>query len=99
MLGAITLVGACTWVKPIPQSQSVALLEKKSIVNCVKKGITQSKTLSKFLFIPRSQSKMSLELVTLAKNEATIMGGDVVVAETLIKEGGQRFGVYLCRND
>lgn len=92
------LISGCTWVKPIPKSYAITLLENKDIVNCVKKGTTQSKTLSKFIFMPRKGQKIAAELVTLAKNEAAIMGGDSVVAESNIVAGGRIFGVYLCRN-
>ncbi len=97
--GFIAVVTACTWVKPIPKSHYIDLVGTQYITNCVKKGTTKSKTLSKFVFIPRSNDKISLELVTLAKNEAVIMGGDKVVAESDLNGGGQVFGIYLCGNN
>jgi hypothetical protein len=36
-------------------------------------------------------------LVALARNEAALMGGDTVVAESPVKDGRQLFGVYRCR--
>lgn len=97
-LALSALLSACSWVKPIPQSYPVALLEPADIVNCVKKGVTHSKTLSKFLFVPRMDSKIEMELVTLAKNEAAIMNGDSIVAEGPIESGARTYGVYQCRN-
>jgi hypothetical protein len=94
---ALLALGACTWVKPSVQSHQVVLATQAQIVNCVKKGITTSKTLSKITLIPRSNDKVYSELVMLAKNEAVILGGDTVVPEGIMKEGSQTFGVYRCR--
>ncbi|WP_187408535.1 DUF4156 domain-containing protein [Saccharophagus sp. K07] len=87
----------CTWVKPSAKSHEVALLTQDRVVNCVKKGVTTSKTLSKIVIIPRSNDKMFSELVMLAKNEAVVLGGDAIVAEGVMSEGSQTFGVYRCK--
>lgn len=90
-------LGACTWVKPSAKSHEVVLATQDQVVNCVKKGVTVSKTLSKVVVVPRGNDKVFSELVMLAKNEATILGGDTVVAEGVMEAGSQRFGVYRCR--
>ena len=91
------LGAGCTWVKPSAKSHEVVLLTQDQAVNCVKKGVTSSKTLSKITVVPRSNDKIFSELVMLAKNEAVILGGDAVVAEGRMEEGRQTFGVYRCR--
>jgi hypothetical protein len=48
------------------------------------------------LFLDRNSARLELELVTLARNEAGTMGGNAVVAESVITDGQQRFGVYRC---
>jgi hypothetical protein len=88
---------SCTWVKPTPRSHSILLLTPPEVVNCVKKGVTGSKTLSKIMFVPRNKGKMFNELVMLAKNEAVIMEGDAVVPTGEIVDGAQNFIVYRCR--
>jgi len=95
MLTAMT--AACTWVKPTTKSHEVVLMTQDQVVNCVKKGSTTSKTLSKIAIVPRNHDKIFSELVMLAKNEAAILGGDAVVAEGRMEEGRQTFGVYRCR--
>lgn len=95
LLGAALSVG-CAWVKSSAKSHEVMLLTQDQVVNCVKKGVTTSQTLSKITFVPRSNDKVFGELVMLAKNEAVILGGDAVVAEGHMKEGRQVFGVYRC---
>jgi hypothetical protein len=94
---ALLALGACSWVKPTSQSHEVVLANQDQVVNCVKKGSTTSKTLSKITVVPRSNDKIFSELVMLAKNEAAILGGDTVVAEGIMEAGSQRFGVYRCR--
>lgn len=91
------LAAGCTWVKPSAKSHEIVLLTQNQVVNCVKKGVTTSKTLSKVTFVPRANDKVFSELVMLAKNEAVILGGDAVVAEGRMEEGRQTFGVYRCR--
>lgn len=86
----------CTWVKPSVKSHTVTLKDSSEIVNCVKKGVTQSKTLSSVVFVPRSDAKVFSELVMLAKNEAVILKGDTVVPEGEMVKGEQAFGVYRC---
>lgn len=87
---------ACTWVKPSAKSHAVVLKDQAHVVNCVKKGVTKSKTLAKIILFPRSEEKMFSELVMLAKNEAVLLGGDAVVAEGQLTGGEQTFGVYRC---
>lgn len=93
---ALLTLGACTWVKPSAQSHEVVLANQSQIVNCVKKGSTTSKTLSKITVVPRSNDKIFSELVMLAKNEAVVLGGDTVVAEGVMNAGSQSFGIYRC---
>lgn len=95
IFAVISAVG-CTWVKPSARSHEVSLMTQDQVVNCVKKGVTTSKTLSKVVVVPRGNDKMFSELVMLAKNEAVILGGDTVVAEGVMSEGSQTFGVYRC---
>lgn len=99
-LVALTLLAAslsaCTWVKPSIKSHTVVLKDDRQVVNCVKKGFTRSKTVSKIVFIPRSEAKMFSELVMLAKNEAVLLQGDTVVPEGELVDGEQVFGVYRC---
>jgi len=42
-------------------------------------------------------TKVANELATLARNESGRLGGDTVVAESIISEGSQLFGMHDCR--
>ncbi len=90
-------VTACAWIKPSENSAKIELVTQQDVLNCVNKGRTHAKTLSKILFFPRSKSKVAAELLVLAKNEALVMKGDVVIAETKIQGGAQTFAVYQCQ--
>lgn len=93
----IFMFSGCTWVKPEPNSHSITLLSEDDVVNCVKKGMTSVTTLGKILFIPRGKDKIYSELVTLAKNEAHILGGDAIVPMGEVVEASSKFVVYQCR--
>lgn len=90
-------VVSCAWVKTTPRGQEVELLTEADVVNCVKKGVTSSKTLSRIILIPRNRQKVYNELVTLAKNEAAVMQGDSIVPQGEVKKGALDFVVYHCR--
>ncbi len=92
----LTILSACTWVKPSVESQAVVLAQPSEVGECAKKGYTTSKTLSKITLIPRNDEKIFTELVMLAKNEAVILGGNTVVPEPEKEAGERTFAVYTC---
>lgn len=85
-----------SWVQLTTEGQGVVQLPLPSASNCTRIGSTRSSTLNKMLFLDRNSARLELELVTLARNEAGTMGGNAVVAESVITDGQQRFGVYRC---
>lgn len=91
------LATGCSWVNPSLKGLQVNLLDLAEVADCQKLSITSSKTLTKVFFIPRPERKIVVELVTLAKNEAAILGGDTIAAEGGAVKGEQDFGVYRCR--
>lgn len=94
-LGALSLA-ACAWVSPSQESQYVSLIKTDAVSSCKKLGDTRVKTVAKVL-LSRSSEKISNELITLAKKEAVVMGGDSIAASGSIIDGEQVFGVYDCR--
>jgi len=88
---------ACTWVKTTPEGEAVRVAQASEVGDCVRKGQVDSSLKSRIGPFERKPSKVALELETLARNEAALMGGDTVVAETGVKDGRQEFGVYLCK--
>lgn len=88
---------SCAWVKPTEAGAQVELITPAEAKNCTKKGATTSKTLGSIVFVPRNEAKIASELVTLAKNEAVIMGGDSVAPGAKPSRGEREFLIYLCR--
>lgn len=96
LLGTAALCSACAMVKPTTRSQAVAYLQPNQVQACRKLGMASVETVSKIL-LSRDPKNVQNELITLAKNEAAILKGDSVVAETEIDKGKQDFGIYKCR--
>ncbi|MEX0902246.1 MAG: DUF4156 domain-containing protein [Pseudohongiellaceae bacterium] len=86
----------CNWVQLTDEGAGVRLAESTAVSNCRRVGASTSQTMSRVTVVERGSEKMQEELVTLARNEAGTMGGNVIVPETVIEEGRQRFGVYAC---
>jgi len=89
---------ACTWVKTTPEGEFVQVASADAVVNCVRKGSVKVSLKNKVAGVERKSNKVAAELAALARNEGATMGGDTVVAESLVSEGHQEFGVYQCNN-
>jgi hypothetical protein len=90
------LIQSCSWVGPSVESQYVTLVKPQAVGDCEKIGETTSKTLSKIVVVGRSNEKQGNELITLAKNQAAVMGGDTIVAKGSVDKGEQTFTVFKC---
>jgi len=97
LLAPFGFLAACTWVKTTPEGETVRVAQASEVGNCVRKGQVDSSLKSKIGPFERKASKVALELETLARNEAALMGGNTVVAESGVKDGRQEFGVYSCK--
>jgi hypothetical protein len=96
----VTLVAflhACTWVKSTPEGAKVRVAQASEIEKCERKGEVTASLKNRVGGFERKPGKVAGELETLARNEAATMGGDTVVAESLVKDGRQTFGVYRCQ--
>jgi hypothetical protein len=98
IVALILTLSGCANTKLKPGAESVRRLGAQEASDCTRLGSTHAQVLSKILFFDRSEKKMSEELTTLARNSATNMGGNVVIAEGEIASGEQTFGVYRCPN-
>lgn len=88
--------GASNWVQLTGPAQQVSLALPAQVTNCRRVGTSTANALDKVAFLQRGSQKLQEELVTLARNEAADMGGNRVVAESVITEGRQTFGVFSC---
>lgn len=95
-LGFGALLSACTWV-PLERSGSdVQVFPPADVADCERKGKVTVTTKHTILGIGRGEEKVRVELISLARNEAGKMGGNVVSAESEPSAGRQVFGVYNC---
>ncbi len=88
--------GASNWVQLTAPARQVSLALPAQVSSCTRIGTSTANALDKVAFLQRGSQKLQEELVTLARNEAADMGGNRVVAESVIAEGRQTFGVFRC---
>ncbi|WP_321276384.1 DUF4156 domain-containing protein [Thiomicrorhabdus indica] len=86
----------CTWIKEVPESNTVRLMTIGDIQSCEKLGEIKTSVLDKVGFIERDKETVVENLVMLAKNEAVKLGGDTIVPASNLKDGEMRFWLYQC---
>jgi hypothetical protein len=96
LLACCLILSGCNWVQLTAEGQGVRLATASEVSNCSRVGRTNARTLSRVVVVERGGEQLQSELLTLARNEAGSMGGNVVVPESLIDKGQQSFGVYRC---
>ena len=92
---ALAVIG-CKHVSLEPEAGPVRRLGVQEVPKCERLGTTHVQVASKVLFFSRSEETVGEELTTLARNSASRMGGNVVIAEGGVQGGKQTFGVYRC---
>ena len=92
----ILLLSACTWVELSPEGEKARVLDASEVTNCTYVGRTTSTTTEKVVGVKRHDEAIKQELTSLARNAASRMGGDTVVADGEITDGRQVFLVYRC---
>jgi len=95
----ITLISTgCSGVKHTPEGEKVQVLTATEAKDkaCIDIGKTTASLLDKVAGIKRSRTKAQLELLTLARNSASNMGGNAIMPISEISGGRQSFTVYKC---
>ena len=98
LLALVCTLHACTWVKITPGGEKVVVSDGVGVANCVHKGEVEAALKSRVAGVERNATKVQLELETLARNEASKMGGDTIVAISNVRDGKKDYAVYLCRS-
>ena len=93
---AIAGLPACTWVEPTRESSGVTLVKSFNVNICKKLGSTNATVTQKFGPVTRDDDVVMEELITLAKNRASKMGGDSIVAQEPVVDGSMSFDIYRC---
>jgi hypothetical protein len=87
----------CTWVSVTEEGQNVRVLRADAVARCEKIGNVSAKTTDRVTIFARSDRKIQEELESLARNEATELGGDAIVPIGTETKGRQSFDVYRCQ--
>ncbi|MFQ5560202.1 MAG: DUF4156 domain-containing protein [Nitrospinota bacterium] len=95
-VSATLSLSSCTWVRLERGADRVNVIDAKDVSSCKKNGETSVKVVGKVLGIKRNEKKVKQELTILAKNSASDMGGDSILATGPVKTGRQKFFVYNC---
>ncbi len=93
---AISVVSACTWVKPTEAGAQVVVAEVAHIAHCKRISTLTTSVKHTIGSMQRNAEKVHQELLTLGRNEAAIRGGDTIVARGPVQEGSMTFDVYQC---
>ena len=89
-------IPSCTWVPLTDEGQSVRVLQADATADCKKVGKIGSKTADRVVIFARSDQKVGEELESLARNEASGLGGDAIVPIGTATDGRQSFDIYRC---
>jgi hypothetical protein len=99
LLGMVTLLASCAWVKPTGAGAQVGHLTADQVGNCRKAGTTHVSVLDNIGVVKRGSARVEDELATLAANSAAQLGGNTVVPISEVEDGNQTFAVYQCEPD
>jgi hypothetical protein len=96
-LGLIIMTSlGCSWVPLSEDGERVQVVANNEVTDCERVGNTKAKVLRKVWFIPRRESVVEGELRTLARNEGSKLGGNVVTPLPSKRQGEREFAVYVC---
>ena len=95
LIGSISL-SCSNWVQVTSNGASVRLLTMQETTSCERIGSARAQTLGSVVGLERGAERLQDELSRIARNEAGDMGGNAIVPESVISDGRQAFGVYLC---
>lgn len=91
------LATGCSWVELRPEAVDVSVVTSDAVQACAYKGLVQAQTKASVGFYERSAETIQNELTTLARNQATVLGANRLVPDSVISaDGTQRFKSYLC---
>jgi hypothetical protein len=86
----------CTWVGISDEGRDVVVLPNAELIDCERIADTRSRVPRKVWFVPRRGVDVEKELETLARNEAALLGGNVVSPMGQERAGQREFAVYRC---
>lgn len=94
---AFAVLPACTWVKPSPLSDSVAVFTAAEAEPCRKVGNSTVSVRANVAGIDRNADKVRGELLLLGKEAGAELGGNAIVPQGSPANGRWTFNIYDCR--
>lgn len=93
----LILLSACSWVDLRPEAEAVKVVSAANVAGCQAKGSVQAQTKASVGFYDRSAEALQEELITLARNQAVVLGANRLVPDSVISaQGTQQFRAFLC---
>ncbi len=92
----LLVIAGCTWVKPEPGAEQVAIRGAEQVASCERIGRTTVSVRERVAAVQRRPGRVEEELATLARNSAHEIGGNVIVADGPVSNGQRRYLVYRC---
>ena len=91
----LAAISACSLEPFKTEGQSVQLLNETDVADCKMLGTVTEKSRDRWAST-RTDEKITLEVLNLARNDALDMGGNTLVEKTELIMGRQTFTVYNC---
>lgn len=92
----VVAASGCVFVQPTEEGQKVRVLTAPEVDRCRALGNITSTVQDRVGVIVRREDTVADDVMQNAKNAAAEMGGDTIVATSVLNAGKQTFGVYRC---
>jgi hypothetical protein len=94
-LATLATLTGCTMVDLTRAGEQVRDAQAMDVIGCERIGTATARTQDRVI-VARNRDKVADELLTLGRNEAARLGGNVVVEQGRPENGAQVFDVYRC---
>ena len=89
-------LSGCSFVKLTDAGKNVDIRVNSSTESCQRLGVITVNGVDKVGVVSRGDKKVKTELSTLARNDAAVMGANVIVPVAEPADGSQKFEAYNC---
>ena len=89
-------INGCASIEMSSGGEKVRVLAPNEVSSCKHLGRTNNSVTAKVAGVKRPIETIESELMTMARNSASDMGGDTIVPLTVLTNGKQSFNVYKC---
>ena len=90
------IISGCASIEMSSGGEKVRVLAPNDVTSCKHLGKTNNSVTAKVAGVKRPIETIEGELMTMARNSASDMGGDTIVPLTVLTDGKQSFNIYKC---